>query len=309
MSPGSARALVLYYHRVSDDPEDPFSLAVTPANFQDHLDVMCELADVVPARQIVDGRFHRRRRAHVAVTFDDGYRDNYVVAAPQLRAAGLPATFFVTTSVLQPDHEFWWDRLARIVGSPRSASRHLTVTVGSCTVTADVGNVAARRRALTALRNRLYTLPVDVISGVLAEIDVRDGDSSARPREGEFLTPGDLARLRELPGVEVGSHAVSHVRLAGQSLQLQKTEIEGSQRRLAAACGEPVDLFAYPYGDRGSYDRRTLRLVRSRYRAAFTTDHGPVGWWTDPRRVPRYRVGNWNADEFRREFRCWLGAQ
>ena len=41
-----------------------------------------------------------RREPAALVTFDDGYRDNFDVAVPILRAGNVPATFFIPTAFL-----------------------------------------------------------------------------------------------------------------------------------------------------------------------------------------------------------------
>src|SRR5437867_6333889 len=46
----------------------------------------------------------------LAITFDDGYRDNYECAAPILQTMGLPATFFVATRFIGTDIVAWWDK-------------------------------------------------------------------------------------------------------------------------------------------------------------------------------------------------------
>jgi peptidoglycan/xylan/chitin deacetylase (PgdA/CDA1 family) len=46
----------------------------------------------------------------LAITFDDGYRDNFENAAPVLERLGLPATFFLVTQWMGTDVVPWWDR-------------------------------------------------------------------------------------------------------------------------------------------------------------------------------------------------------
>jgi peptidoglycan/xylan/chitin deacetylase (PgdA/CDA1 family) len=47
---------------------------------------------------------------HLAITFDDGYRDNFENAAPILERLSLPATFFIVSQWIGSDVVPWWDR-------------------------------------------------------------------------------------------------------------------------------------------------------------------------------------------------------
>ena len=91
-------AVILLYHRVAALPEDPYSLAVTPDRFCQHLEYISQTCSPMPLSDLVDAMRSRDlpRRA-VAVTFDDGYSDNYWEAHPLLESAQIPATIFVTS--------------------------------------------------------------------------------------------------------------------------------------------------------------------------------------------------------------------
>ena len=50
-----------------------------------------------------------------AVTFDDGFYNNYSVAAPILKDLNFPTTFYVTTNFIDKNYMVWADRLERIL--------------------------------------------------------------------------------------------------------------------------------------------------------------------------------------------------
>src|SRR4051812_43807079 len=100
----SAPGLILTNHRVADGP-DPLLQCGTPQNFEQHLDHPPRIVDVV-ALAALDEPSQQQR---VAITFDDGYADNATTAAPMLTNAGLPATFFVPSRIIDDDTEHWWD--------------------------------------------------------------------------------------------------------------------------------------------------------------------------------------------------------
>jgi peptidoglycan/xylan/chitin deacetylase (PgdA/CDA1 family) len=104
------RAVVVAFHRVSDSAL-PSSINCPPAVFRALCEFFKRHFSVMPLSELL-------RRLHdnvpiegaLVITFDDGYRDNYEVAAPILRELALPATFFVATDFIDSDTQTFWDR-------------------------------------------------------------------------------------------------------------------------------------------------------------------------------------------------------
>jgi peptidoglycan/xylan/chitin deacetylase (PgdA/CDA1 family) len=103
------RAMILAFHRVNDVSAGD-GLTLSPEQFEDHCRFLSDNFIVVPLAEIVQrlesGTGFDR---HVAITFDDGYRDNAEIAAPILSRYGLHATFFVTTGFIGSDIVAPWD--------------------------------------------------------------------------------------------------------------------------------------------------------------------------------------------------------
>ena len=94
------RASILMYHSISDR-KDYFS-AVLPEIFNKQMAYLAaKKREVIPLAELV-----RRARAHeplggsVVLTFDDGYRDNYMTVFPLLKQYNFPATIFITTDFI-----------------------------------------------------------------------------------------------------------------------------------------------------------------------------------------------------------------
>lgn len=95
------RVVVLCYHSVH--PSKAFASA-TPELFESHLQWLKADCDVIEFRQIFDVlSCNERIRPAVAITFDDGYADNYEYAFPLLQQYDISATFFVSTGLLEQD--------------------------------------------------------------------------------------------------------------------------------------------------------------------------------------------------------------
>lgn len=104
--PKSQQALVLLYHRVSDAFRDSVTIGVE--QFDEQMRFLADLANVVPLEALVAGDLSEDGPV-VAVTFDDGYRDNYENAAPILLKHRVPATFFVSTDMISHNKPFEHD--------------------------------------------------------------------------------------------------------------------------------------------------------------------------------------------------------
>ena len=104
--PKSEQALVLLYHRVSDAFRDSVTIGVE--QFDEQMRFLADHATVVPLEALVTGDLPAEGPV-VAVTFDDGYRDNYDNAAPILLKHGVPATFFVATDMISRNKPFEHD--------------------------------------------------------------------------------------------------------------------------------------------------------------------------------------------------------
>lgn len=103
------RGVVVAFHRVSDAYRDPLTCSVK--DFESFCRFFKRRFTVVALGEMVS-RLERGQSLSgmLAVTFDDGYRDNYESAAPILRSLGLPATFFVVSDFIESDIVPWWDR-------------------------------------------------------------------------------------------------------------------------------------------------------------------------------------------------------
>ena len=95
------RFLLLTFHRVNDEGH-PFFGGTPVELFRRQMETLRRYFDVWPLGELVD-RVRETGQVPLnaaAITFDDGYRDNFTHAFPVLRELGLPATIFLVTRAL-----------------------------------------------------------------------------------------------------------------------------------------------------------------------------------------------------------------
>jgi len=102
-------AVVVTFHRIQDT-EQPEALTVSIRTFERYCRFFKRHFNVVPLSDLV-ARLEQgvRPNGDLAITFDDGYRDNYENAAPVLERLSLPATFFIVSRWMDTQIVPWWD--------------------------------------------------------------------------------------------------------------------------------------------------------------------------------------------------------
>ena len=300
---GPARTLaVLAYHRVLDmGPEDafPFDPELVSATVEDFRWQMETLArECTPigmgevARRFAAGEALPPRA--VAVTFDDGHRDNHTHAFPILAAARVPATIFLSTSYVGGRATFWFDRVARQVYSAREGALELP----ALGLRVELSDVASRRAAAGRVLSAMKEVPDATRHRALAELDAASGVAADGDGRSGALT-WDEVREMHAGGIEFGSHTVTHPILSRLDDGALRRELEDSRREIAEQVGAPCDLLAYPVGGESAYDERTVSTARAcGYRLGLTYVSGVNPWpLADPYRVRRLHVERYTTRE------------
>jgi peptidoglycan/xylan/chitin deacetylase (PgdA/CDA1 family) len=284
--------VILMYHRVAEPIEDAYSLAVSPQRFTEHVEHLARRGGVVPLAEIAQPADTLK----IAITFDDGYADNATRAAPELAAASLPVTYFVTTGRLGGQH-FWWDRLSTGLLGAQPRPQGIDVTVGDRSLWLALNDLQAARTSLRFLHRRLRPLPPDELAATVDDLLHRLG-ATEPPADDCTMTVEQLHVMGQLPMVEIGAHTRTHVQLGGQSKELQRSEVIGSITDLSGVLGRPITSFAYPFGSPQAVGDLAPRLAREAGCVlACSTVHGAVRRSSDTYQLPRLNVRDWNAAE------------
>ena len=126
--PNAGRSLILTYHSVGARDHE---MNVTPRNFAEQMAWLTDTRAVNSLAEVVE------RGEGVAITFDDGYRDNLLEAAPILSRRNISASVFIVSGRVGAwlDHDtratqsqlMSWDEIAEIAAAGWAIGSH-TVT-------------------------------------------------------------------------------------------------------------------------------------------------------------------------------------
>ena len=282
------RLSVLVFHRVLKEPDPLRPGHPTAAEFEEALTMLRAGFHVVSLAEGLAGLdAGTLPRGSVALTFDDGYRDNLTLAVPALARSGMTATFFVATGYADGGW-MWNDRVIEAIGRSKKA----TLDLGDEGLGAhSLARVEDRVAAVEALLPRIKYLPPVQRDRVVDRMVDRCG---VRLGAGPMLSVDEI-RAMHRQGMEIGAHTRSHPILTQVGPAEAQAEILGSRRDLEDWLQAPVAYFAYPNGRYlRDYDDTHVEAVRAAgFRAAVATRLGTAVPGTIRFRIPRFAPPRW----------------
>ena len=248
-----SKITVLMYHRILEDEDCadyPFPSLVMPRSlFEAQVDWLAERMRVMPVSEALNQGHDAlpSSKPLVCLTFDDGYVDNFEIAAPLLEARGLRGTFFITAGAVEARKPLWYDRAAAMWTSLGGEKILQRVADGGDRFAPDLPT----REAWIAW---LKTLPNDRRAGIMTILEHEVHES--RP-PCLLMTAAQVRQLAER-GHEVGSHTLWHPILTSMVEDERRHEIEGARKLLQEWTKREVTGFCYPNGD---FDAKVIRLL------------------------------------------------
>lgn len=260
----SGRLRVFLWHNVDGSWCFPCPSGTGAPGMERQLRFLRRVANVVPLREaleaLADGRDLPPRA--VAITFDDGYRDNLEVAVPLLRRLGLPATFFLVPGLLSGDLHPWWETLGWAFARGRG---DVLVWEGQ---RFSLHDGASRYTSYHDISLQLMRRDRTARDQAVAELTEVLKPTGAR---GDFFLDWDGARDLVREGFAVGSHTTFHSSLTEEPLDDVRSELKQSRRTLESELGVSIDLLAYPYGTALDYNSDIAdAAAAAEYTHAFT---------------------------------------
>ncbi len=163
---------VLCYHRVcpkSERGQDSPSLCVSPEQFESQMGLLKLLGYTTVSVQNAAAAMERRKNLparSVAVTFDDGYEDNYTYAFPILKKMGFMATVFLITDFIGKTNA-WDSGKVRLLNEGQIREMHRNgIVFGSHTVShLDMSKASAEQMKDELMRSK------QVVDGLTSRVD------------------------------------------------------------------------------------------------------------------------------------------
>ncbi|WP_162604632.1 polysaccharide deacetylase family protein [Geomonas edaphica] len=249
---------------------------VTTEHFAENIRHLKERYTIVPLDVLLAGVFEGEgMKDHCAITFDDGWEDNYLHAFPVLASERVPATVFLSTAYIGTEKWFWFDEVAFFMknGARFDALRSLAGPGAESVVRAVRGKPRRLGDWITDVVLAMKNTDGELLSAVASEIS--EWNRAFTPASKVMLDWKQVVEMKNSGLVGFHSHSHSHKNLDRLSMAEVLEDVQTSLDSLRAHLGqEEPGIFCYPSGRFAP--ETTLALKEMGFRYAVTTQRGAV---------------------------------
>ncbi|MFN3234079.1 MAG: polysaccharide deacetylase family protein [Gammaproteobacteria bacterium] len=269
---------ILMFHRICDADHSPRiagnkSLECSPELLVELINYLKKAGYHFIGLDEIPISIAKRRKKWIALTFDDGYRDNLTLAYPILKEYQVPFAIYVTNSF--PNHTaiLWWYLLEELLLTRDSIAFdfHGQGVIYACKTNLEKQQTFSAIRKLI-LREQ-YDHQVQTIKQIFSQFY---DDLTAKTRE-LALSWDEIIEASKDPLVTIGAHTIDHLALSKLSEGELHRQLLQSRQELEEKLGSPIRHFAYPYGSKHEASLREFQYAREiGFETAVTTRPGNI---------------------------------
>ena len=246
--------IILLYHRIVDDNSKYLNKGAAVHHhikdfkreityFKKHFQIL-SMDQVVNHMKVGKGF----KRPSIAITFDDGYLDNYTLAYPVLKKHGVPATIYLTTGLVGTPDGIWTEQIGVAFLETKKAYFNFSVLLGDETIPIKTKEEKERanRKVSEALKLRPDDERRELMEKLFEELEVSK-KSGRHVGERMMLNWEEVQEMRR-DGMTIGSHSHTHPILSQMPIQRAKDEISNSKKVVENNVDMRVKHFSFPNG-------------------------------------------------------------
>jgi peptidoglycan/xylan/chitin deacetylase (PgdA/CDA1 family) len=196
-------------------------------------------------------------RRFVCLTFDGATRDLMMSGYPVLARHGVPFTVYVPTAFPDSLGEAWWLALEAVI----ARNDRIALVMDRREQRFEIADTDRKYQLYDLLERWMRSLAPPDLSAAINDLCKRYSvDLAALSREA-FMNWDDLAKLAADPNVTIGSMTVNAPVLTNLMDTAASREMSMGRAVAQSALHRDVPHFAYPFGDRASFNRQHVMLA------------------------------------------------
>lgn len=250
---------IIYYHMITENKNDIYlwERGITPKIFKEQIKWFKQNYKIIQLKDSIEMiKNGESLNKCLAITTDDGFKENYEYIGNILAEENIKFTMFLTWKSINNKEIIWCDRLMRIMN-----------LIAPSKINEKCGLLAKKYRLETKKKSE------SIMNWALRSFDMEHKELYTRELweamfpevEEEYLLNKQpylsINQINELlyDGHDIGSHSLSHPLFTNMNCEQVCHEIDESCKLLSKQFNRNISLFAYPFG------RRPEKVCENKY--------------------------------------------
>ncbi len=259
------RFVIITYHGITSAPDDFFSWTTLPVDqFSRQIDYLKSNYTILPLETLITqiNSGQPLPPNAVAITFDDGFENNFSRAFPILQSLQVPATIFVATDYTDTKDILWTDEL--YLRFKKTVVENLDLTdIGLKNY--DLQTLSLKEQAHAEIVEHLKKLQTKErlfqLDKLREKLQVKELDETDK-KEFLMLSREQIDAMHASSLISFGAHSAHHEILSRLNEAEQEKEIHSSCSALRSMLGLKRIAFAYPNGNKNDYNETTINILK-----------------------------------------------
>lgn len=259
---------ILLYHGVTDSKskgiENFSGKHINAKEFSRQMLFIKENCNILSLDDIVDIKTRKDKwpKKSVAVTFDDGFKNNYTTAAPILKDLEIPATFYVCSGMIETNKMFWVDKIEDCINLTKN--NEINILLDEQTHF-KLDTRAEKIFAVNHIKSFCKMVDVPTKERVLESLekltDVQPRTSNADNYQ--MMSWAELKSLNDDPLFTIGGHTLYHdIMSAHDNEEKMFKDIELSKGLLEFNLNQKIIHFSYPEGQKNHFNQKVIDKLK-----------------------------------------------
>jgi peptidoglycan/xylan/chitin deacetylase (PgdA/CDA1 family) len=244
--------LIIMYHGIDLKGDNRFNMRHTSVHdFESQILFLKKYCNILSLSDYIDGKFDSTK-SNVAITFDDGFYNNYLYAKPLLERYQILATFYIT-GINKTSEDILWPDFVSIVSTLTNSTFELEDNLFSKVNGVYTNQDNESIYHFLSVKHPFYHSKQYLYS-VLEKHSEFKKDASYDDYW-KLMTDEQITLTSKSDYISIGSHGFYHNNLGALPIEDSLSELQLSKKYLENLIQKPVDSIGYPDG---SYSRLLL---------------------------------------------------
>ena len=258
---------ILLYHGVTNVQSkgiENYSYKHIPdEEFLEQMNYLKNYCNIISIDEYLDFLVNNNKfpRRSTIITFDDGFKNNYTIAANILDDLQIPAVFYVSSGVINTNLMFWVDKLEDCINL--TSKKIITITLNKKHKFA-LSTIKEKVSALNSIKTFCKTCKKQqrdqIIYDVIKETNIEPRVTHSRNYE--KLTWDDLNKINSNELFTIGGHGLYHDVLSSLDEVEIEQEITKSINLLEFSLEEKIFHYSYPEGQLEHYNDKVIITLK-----------------------------------------------